>query len=139
VSRPVRQTRAFGSVTVSRALGLLVSIVVVGAAIVACRPSGDTGYVEIRTVPVAPLTRVALYLDSTKLAPIQKSSTILRQPVGTIELAADGSSGELTPLCHIVVRKNRITTVTVSVLERPPRCQCRFTGLDAATKHDCVS
>jgi hypothetical protein len=34
----------------------------------------------------------------------------------------------LAPLCDIEVRKNRITTVTVSVLERPPHCQCRFSG-----------
>jgi hypothetical protein len=29
-------------------------------------------------------------------------------------------------LCEIAVKKNRITTVTISVLERPPRCQCRY-------------
>jgi hypothetical protein len=32
------------------------------------------------------------------------------------------------------VRKNRITIVTISVLERPPRCQCRnsITTADAS-------
>ena len=115
------------------------SVIVVGAAIVACRPSGDVGYVEIKTVPVAPLTQTALYLDSTRLAPIKKGSAILRQPVGTLKLQADGFAGTLTPLCDIVVRKDRITTVTISVLERPPRCQCRYTGTDVATAHACVS
>jgi hypothetical protein len=122
-----------------RALGLLASAIIVGAAIAACRPMGDVGYVEIKTVPAAPLTQTTLYLDSTKLAPIKKGSAILRQRVGTRKLQADGFAGTLAPLCDIVVKKNRITTVTISVLERPPRCQCRYSGTDAATEHACVS
>jgi hypothetical protein len=39
------------------------------------------------------------------------------QPTGTLKLQADGTSGALAPLCEIVVARNRITTVTVSVLE----------------------
>jgi hypothetical protein len=120
-----------------RLLGLAVSVVIVGAAIAACRPNGDTGYVEIKTVPNAPVTTTALYIDSAKLAPIRKGSAILRQPTGTFKLQADGASGALAQLCEIVVMRNRITTVTVSVLERPPRCQCRNAGIDAA--HACVS
>ena len=122
-----------------RLLGLIVSAVIVGAAIAACRPTGDVGYVEIKTVPVAATTQTALYLDSTKLAPIRKGSAILRQGVGTRKLQADWVAGSLALLCDIVVKKNRITTVTVSVLERPPRCQCRFGGTDAATARACVS
>ena len=109
---------------------------IVGAAIVAWRPPADVGYVEIRTVPVAPVTQTALYIDSAKLAPIKKGSAILQQPIGTLKLQADGIGGSLAPLCTIVVKRNRITTVTVSVLERPPRCQCRNSGTDA---HACVS
>jgi hypothetical protein len=123
----------------ARLLGLLASAVVVGAAIVACRPSSDVGYVEIKTVPTAPLTQTALYLDSTKLEPIRKGDAILTQRIGSLELQADGLGGGLTPLCHIVVAKDRITVVTVSVLEHPPRCQCRYTGNDPATAHACVS
>jgi len=122
-----------------RVLGLIASAVIVGAAIAACRPTGDVGYVEIKTVPVAAATQTALYLDSIKLAPIRKGSAILRQGVGTRKLQADWVAGSLAPLCDIVVKKNRITTVTVSVLERPPRCQCRFSGTDAATARACVS
>jgi hypothetical protein len=120
-----------------RGLGLLASALIVGAAIAACRPTGDVGYVEIKTVPVAPVTQTALYIDSAKLAPIKKGSAILRQRVGTLKLQADGIAGSLAPLCDIVVQRNRITTVTVSVLERPPRCQCRYSGTDTA--HACVS
>ena len=122
-----------------RSIGLAASALVVGAAIVACRPTGDVGYVQIKTVPVAPVTQAALYLDSAKLAPIKQGNAILRQPVGTFKLQGAGfAAGALAPLCDIEVRKNRITTVTVSVLERPPRCQCLFTGVGAA-EHECVS
>jgi hypothetical protein len=120
-----------------RLFGLAVSAVMVGAAIAACRPNGDVGYVEIKTVPAAPITLTALYIDTTKLAPIRKGSAILRQPTGTLKLQTDSASGALAPLCEIVVARNRITTVTVSVAERPPRCQCRNSGIDAA--HVCLS
>jgi hypothetical protein len=123
-----------------RVLGLLASALVVNAAIALWRPRSDVGYVEINTVPVAPETRTALYIDSTKLAPIKKGSAILRQRVGTLKLQAEGA-GSLASLCDIVVKKSRITTVIISVLERPPRCQCRFIGTDRGTTadHMCVS
>ena len=123
----------------TRVLGLLASAAVVGAVIVACRPSGDVGYVEIKTVPSVTPARTALFLDSVKLAPIKNGSTILRQNVGTLKLEAEGFAGAPAPLCSIVVSKDRITTVTVSVLERPPRCQCRFVSHDTATAQACVS
>jgi len=125
------------NVIMRRLSGLAASALVVGAAIAACRPASDVGYVEIKTVPVAPLTQTALYIDSTKLAPIRQGSAILQERVGTLRLQADGLAGSLAPLCDIVVKRNRITTVTISVLERPPRCQCRFGGSDAARA--CVS
>ena len=93
-----------------------------------CQPSGDVGYVEIRTVPTATnVIAPTLYLDATRIEPSKKGTTILTQRVGTTRLATDGAGGQL-PLCEIVVKKNRITTVTISVLERPPRCQCRNGG-----------
>jgi hypothetical protein len=122
-----------------RWLGLAAGALVVGAAIAACRPTGDVGYIEIKTVPVAPVTQTALYIDSEKLAPIKKGSAILRQHVGVRKLQGDGVAGSPAQLCDIEIKKNRITTVTISVLERPPRCQCRFSGTDAATAHTCVS
>jgi len=118
-------------------LALGVGVVIVGAAVVAWRPTADVGYVEIKTVPAAPVTQTALYIDTAKIAPIKKGSAILRQPIGTLRLQADGIAGSLAPLCEIVVKRNRITTVTVSVLDRPPRCQCRNSGGDGA--HACVS
>ena len=122
--------------TVRRALGLAAGAAVVVAAIVAFRPSSDIGYVEIKTVPVAPLTQTALYIDATRVGPIKEGSAILQHRVGTLRLQSDGIAGSLAPLCEIVVKRNRVTTVTVSVLERPPRCLCRFNGAEA---HACVS
>ena len=67
----------------------------------------------------------SLYIDADKVDPPRNGVAVLRQPVGTAKLATDTGGGRLAYLCDIVVKKNRITTVTVSVLERPPRCQCR--------------
>src|SRR5256885_1001864 len=90
------------------------------------QPSGDVGYVKIRTAPTASnVVPPSLYLDTLKVEPSKKGTTILTQRVGTTRLATDGAGGQL-PLCEIAVKKNRITTVTISVLERPPRCQCRY-------------
>jgi hypothetical protein len=107
------------------------------ATLAACTPT-DVGYVEIRTVPVAtPAT--ALYLDSVKLDPPKSGTAVLRQRVGTAKLAAQGGGGQMAVLCDIVVRKNRITKVTISLLERPPRCQCRNTAVaDAAAVRSCI-
>ena len=63
---------------------------------------------------------------------------MLRQPVGTARLQTDGGDGKVL-LCHVVVKKNRITTVTVSPLERPPRCQCeRASGAEGAASRTCI-
>jgi hypothetical protein len=125
------------TVTKRGLIGVAASVLVVGAAIAAFYPTSDVGYVEIKTVPVASVTQTVLYVDSAKLAPIKKGSAILRHTIGTLKLQADGVSGSLAPLCDIVVKRNRITTVTISVLEHPPRCQCRFGGANAGRV--CVS
>jgi hypothetical protein len=124
-----------------RVIGLLASIAVVAAVIVivAWPSSAGVGYVEIKTVPAAPVTQAALYIDAKRLGPIKEGSAILSQPVGTRKLQARGSGGGLTALCNVEVRKDRITTVTISVLERPPHCQCRFTGSQPTNAHECVS
>jgi hypothetical protein len=97
------------------------------AVLAACTPK-DVGYVEIKTVPVVTPT-TTLYLDSLKFEPPKNGVAVLRQQVGTAKLAAQAGGGQMAVLCDIVVRKNRITTVTISLLERPPRCQCRNTAV----------
>ena len=76
------------------------------------------------------------YLDTVKIEPVKKGVAVLTQRVGTVKLATDGFGGPVA-LCEVVVKKNRITTVTISVLERPPRCQCRTNGGSAS--RTCVS
>ena len=101
-------------------------------ALAGCVRDGNTGYVEIKTVP-ASARAPSLYIDADKVDALKSGTTVLRQPVGTAKLQVEGESGKLT-LCQVVVRKNRITTVTVSALDRPPRCQCGRTGTgDART------
>ena len=61
---------------------------------------------------------------------MQKGVAVLKHRTGTTKLSTEGVAAS-SPLCDIVVKKNRITTVTVSVLERPPRCQCRNSAAKA--------
>jgi len=91
----------------------------------------DTGYVELKTVPGS-ARLPALYLDADKIE-AKPGVIVLRQPVGTAKLQFDGADGKIL-LCHVVVKKNRITTVTLSPLERPPRCQCERAGEGAASR-----
>ena len=107
---------------------------VAGALLLAACNQGDTGYVELKMVPAS--ARPALYLDSEKVDP-KGPVTVLRQRVGTARLLADPEGKVL--LCQVVVRKNRITTLTVSPLERPPRCQCERTGgTESAASRTCI-
>ena len=87
------------TVTKRGLIGVAASVLIVGATIAAFQPTSDVGYVEIKTVPVAPVTQTALYVDSTRIAPIKKGSTVLRHTTGTLKLQADGLAGSLAPLC----------------------------------------
>jgi hypothetical protein len=122
-----------------RSAGLLVAVLVVGGIVAAFWPGREVGYVQINTVPAASTMQAALYLDTTKLAPIRQGGALLQQRVGTLRLQAEAFGGDRAAICDIVVKRNRITIVTVSVLERPPRCVCRFTGSGDAKDHTCVS
>lgn len=113
----------------------VVALAAIGLA--ACTFERSTGYVEIRTVPATPPPQMTLYVDGARLEPLKKGAVVLRQSVGTHKLGF-ASSGDPTTLCELVVKKDRITTVTVSLLDRPPRCQCRAsTGTDAASNKSC--
>ena len=99
-----------------------------GALLLAGCVDNGTGYVELKTVP-GTARLPALYLESNKVD-AKPGTTVLRQAVGTARLQTDGGEGKIL-LCNVVVKKNRITTVTLSPLERPPRCQCERTGNDS--------
>jgi hypothetical protein len=88
----------------------------------ACNVNTGTGYVEIRLVPSTIAT--PLYLDATRLEPIRNGTAVLRQQVGTAKLQVDADGPGAALLCSVVVQKNRITSVTISVSNRQLRCQC---------------
>jgi hypothetical protein len=104
-----------------------------------CSIESSVGYVEIKTIP--PSTQTALYLDTVRLEPLRNGTAVLRQKVGTLKLQADGDSGHPALLCNVVVQKNRITSVTVSVASRTARCQCAraSVGSEAPAGRTCIA
>src|SRR5213083_498695 len=120
---------------------VLASCTLVAVTLTACKPEMDVGYVELKTVPATTsVQQPTFYLDMVKLDPVKKGVAVLRQRVGTIKLATEAGAGSPAVLCEVVVKKNRITTVTVSVIERPLRCQCRTgPGAKEQPARTCVS
>lgn len=114
--------------------GLLVSV------LAGCLQEGDTGFVQIKAVPTLAGSPLSLYLDDAKLKPLKNGEALLAQKAGTSKLQVEAGGGQLAPICEIVVSKNRITTVTVSTISRPPRCQCSHAaGQGAQGNRTCVS
>lgn len=100
----------------------------------------QNGFVQIKAVPSLAPSLPALYLDSEKLEPLKKGEAVLVRRTGTSKLQVDGLGGQLSLLCEVVVRKNRITTVTISTLQRPVRCQCGHSvGQNAQGQRTCSS
>jgi len=116
--------------------GRRVAALILPLMLAACSGESGVGYVEIKTVSASP----ALYLDTVKLEPLRNGVGVLRQKVGTTKLQVD-DGGQLALLCNIVVQKNRITTVTVSVASRQARCQCgrNSTAADTPPNRTCVA
>ena len=106
-------------------------------ALAACTPK-DAGYVEIKAIP--PSASIQLYLDQTKLDPLRNGNAVLRQKVGTMKLMSDiDGAGHMAFLCNIEVKKNRITSITVSVMSRQPRCQCgRTNANESGPNRTCI-
>ena len=103
-----------------------------------CNIDSGAGYVEIKAIP--PSASIPLYLDQVKLDPLRNGNAVLRQKVGTAKLMTDiDGAGHMAFLCNIEVKKNRITSVTVSVMSRQPRCQCgRTSGTDTGANRTCI-
>ena len=102
-----------------------------------CQIDDGTGYVEIKAMPAS--AAVPLYLDAVKLEPLRNGNALLRRKTGTTKLETDVEGGKLAFLCNIEVRKNRITTVTVSVTAYVARCQCgRTSGPQSAANRTCI-
>jgi hypothetical protein len=87
--------------------------------------SKDTGYVQLRVAPAAAAASITLYLDGEKLNFARSPSVVLRFPTGKISLKTS-DSWTSPALCRIVVRKDRISIVTVMAADRPPHCVCEI-------------
>jgi hypothetical protein len=107
-------------------------------ALTSCNIDSGAGYVEIKAIP--PSASIPLYLDQTKLDPLRNGNAVLRQKVGTAKLMTDiDGAGHMAFLCNIEVKKNRITSVTVSVMSRQPRCQCgRTNASESGPNRTCI-
>ena len=107
-------------------------------ALSSCNVESGTGYVEIKAVP--PSAALPLYLDQVKLEPLRNGNAVLRQKVGTTKLMTDiDGAGHMAFLCNIEVKKNRITSVTISVVTRQPRCQCgRTSASESGPNRTCI-
>jgi hypothetical protein len=116
----------------SPALAALALLPMLGA----CNIDAGSGYLEIKALPPVP----ALYLDEVKLEPIRNGTAVLREKSGTAKLQADiDGTGRLAILCSVEIKKNRITTVTISMVSRQPRCQCGRPGAgDTPVNRVCI-
>jgi hypothetical protein len=83
-----------------------------------CLPEEGTGYVEVKVFPRFPMP---LYVNTDKIESMKDGVAVLRQTVGKSKLQLE-RNGQLFSLCEFDVRKNRVTTVTISSLDRGPRC-----------------
>jgi hypothetical protein len=103
-----------------------------------CNIDSGAGYVEIKAIP--PSASIPLYLDQVKLDPLRNGNAVLRQKVGTVKLTTDiDGAGHVAFLCNIEVKKNRITSVTVSFMSRQPRCQCgRTNASESGPNRTCI-
>jgi hypothetical protein len=107
-------------------------------ALTSCNLDPGAGYVEIKALP--PSAVLPLYLDQVKLEPLRNGNAVLRQKVGIVKLQTDiDGAGHMAFLCNVEVKKNRITSVTVSVMSRQPRCQCgRTSASESGPNRTCI-
>lgn len=83
----------------------------------ACDPG--EGFVEVKILPGYAVP--ALAIGQERLA-LKSDTMILRRKVGPAKLEAE-RNGKLVAFCDFEVRKNRITTVSVSSTGRELRCR----------------
>jgi hypothetical protein len=119
-----------------RLLAASPALLLLAIGLASCSLESGTGYIEIKSSPPFPL--VPLYLDAVKLDPLRNGNALLRHRVGVTKLQAEGEGGYLAVLCSIDVRKNRITSVSLTT-GRPLRCQCVRSGsTDGTGSRTCI-
>lgn len=96
-------------------------------ALAVCCSDTQAGYVNVRLLSfVAP--SAPLYLGDTPLSGI--GDHIIEHDVGTVSLTSGGFWPDKT-FCELQVRSNRITTVTMRLVNGQPRCECEIAALES--------
>lgn len=123
----------------ARSLAAVIAAAFFASALAGCSFESGTGFIEIKTIPAPLPPQTSLILNSEKLEPIAKGQSVLRMKVGAHKLEISAPGAPTAYLCDLLVKKDRMTSVTVSVLDRPPRCQCRTAGDGPNASRTCVS
>ena len=110
-----------------RAVFMLVFLA--GMTLAACE-NKDTGHVQLQLLPPSATATATLYLDGKKLDFSRGSNIVMRFAIGRISLKAIDSVFS-SSICTVVVRKNRLSILTVMATENPPRCICQIRAPDS--------
>lgn len=99
----------------------LVNLFAIAALAVICACDNGNGYVSIRLVS-AIIPNHPIYVGSTPIVGL--GDRVVQQKVGTVALNNGARWGDNKSFCKLEVRKNRITIVTVKLVNGEPRCEC---------------
>src|SRR5262249_3421599 len=111
--------QAAGSVTMRMLPGAGLALGLATLGVAGGLPEDGVGYVEVK---VFPRLRLPLYVHSGQVESVKDGVAGVRQGIGKAKLQFE-RNGQLFPICEFEVRKTRVTTVTVSTLERGGRCE----------------
>ena len=92
--------------------------------------SGETGYIQLRVLPANAAASTALYLEGDKLDFSRGPTVTLQFKTGRLALKGMDSTWAPT-LCNIVVRKDRISALTVMGSQSPPKCVCEIRATES--------
>lgn len=84
-----------------------------------CKEQGS-GYVELRFAPS--LQRPTVLLGGKEVSAARGGSVVVKRGVGTAKLEFERRKDERVSLCEVNVRKDRVTTVTLSPQGGTLRC-----------------
>jgi hypothetical protein len=108
---------------------ILATSIILGAPGLTGCDGQDTGYVDIALASGVPAER-PLYVGSTPVS--GHGHILLHRSVGTVSLKNRAWFGD--EYCQIRVRKDRLTTVTVRIVNQRPHCECEIRAPDAAAE-----
>lgn len=93
----------------------------------------DTGYVQVQLAqPARPggIGAAPLFLHGAKLDFSRGQAVVMQFRTGRVALKTSDSTWS-PAICRIVVRKNRISVLSVAATENPPRCICQIRAPDS--------